>query len=217
MLLVLPVVLALPPFSNASSNFHIGQMAMVIPCYIGLIAAPAYLYLVFSNVETSAVSRLKSLWLRLSLFGALLASAHGIFFGSFMPFLVPPSLMSLFLSLKLLYRVEKSCVGVKALGNKGYLLSRVPLLFGVIWEMPLVLAWVYLVWKMPPWFMPWFWLLPWFWMLQLLYIIPGILIMKWKRQERSFFFATILGASFVILVGSVIFLVFIGLQSGGAL
>jgi hypothetical protein len=72
MLVVLPQILELPPLMF-SENFNILQVLIALPFYLGLLAAPGYLY-VWSGCKPHPGSRA---WLLASLWAALIASTAG--------------------------------------------------------------------------------------------------------------------------------------------
>lgn len=67
---------------------------MVSPFYIGLASAPGYLYLAYSGARAAHIGPGRRWWVRASLIGALVASLGGIWGGTMIFFLLPPSLVS---------------------------------------------------------------------------------------------------------------------------
>jgi hypothetical protein len=71
-----------------------GGLAMVAPFYMGLLSAPAYLYLAYAGAQASFVGPKRRWWVRGSLVVALAASVGGIWGGTLVFLLLPPSLIS---------------------------------------------------------------------------------------------------------------------------
>lgn len=71
-----------------------GGMLIVAPFYLGVLSAPAYLHLAYTGVRSSLVGPVRRWWVRGSLGAALAASLGGIWGGTMVFFLLPPSLIS---------------------------------------------------------------------------------------------------------------------------
>jgi hypothetical protein len=76
MISVLPPVLGLPPIVILN-NLNWYQVVAVLPFYVGLAAAPGYLYVWAGRADKGAHSPQLRSWLMVSLWAALIASAAG--------------------------------------------------------------------------------------------------------------------------------------------
>ena len=82
-------------------------MLALLPGYLGLMAAPGYIYLLVSEPKKKSTSVAKQMWLRLSLVTAILCSLYGtICIGPVLPFLRPLSAVVLIMCTHLLIRFE---------------------------------------------------------------------------------------------------------------
>jgi hypothetical protein len=75
MIIVLPPISESPPFYYPD---HLGQIAIVIPFYLGLLSAPGYIYAWSGHYKKSALSPNKRRWVILSLVGGVIASLGGL-------------------------------------------------------------------------------------------------------------------------------------------
>lgn len=73
MLVVLPMVFELPPFIRPDNT---GQILFVIPFYLGLVAAPGYIYFILKKPQF--LSKPRKIWVGTSLLIAFLASLGGL-------------------------------------------------------------------------------------------------------------------------------------------
>ena len=80
---------------------------IIAPFYLGIIAAPGYIYIFYAQPKAVSVSKLKRYWLRTSMILALLCSIGGIMGGYWMILFSPPSLLSAIASARLRYLFEK--------------------------------------------------------------------------------------------------------------
>lgn len=76
MLLVWPHVCELPPLLT-TKNFNLFQVLIALPFWVGLAAAPGYLYAWSGEYVPNAARRSVRLWVGASLLAALVASLGG--------------------------------------------------------------------------------------------------------------------------------------------
>ena len=77
LVLIWPMVEGLPPLKS-SSNFNALQIIIVLPFYLGLAAAPGWLYAWAGHYDRSGLSSGQRWWVGGSLWAALLASVGGL-------------------------------------------------------------------------------------------------------------------------------------------
>jgi len=104
----LALIVASPLLMSPFTNEYIGldYVLLAAPVYLGIIAAPGYMYAFLDDLRTKKVGPRVRVWVRLSLILALIASVWGtgILFGA-LPFVLLP-LSSSLTSALLLFRFE---------------------------------------------------------------------------------------------------------------
>jgi hypothetical protein len=83
------------------------QLSIALPVYVGLLCAPGFVYAAFVRPRAAELSLSRQWWIRISLVFASLAALGGVVGGMGMIFLAPPSLISMFSSLYLLWEFER--------------------------------------------------------------------------------------------------------------
>jgi len=116
-----PIVASFKPFSNHEiQNPNTTMFLIVSTFYCGLIAFPAYIYVVL-NMDRRQLRRslIKLIWIRASFFVAMLACVVGIYFSYYMmmPLAVLGLLTFLFLG-RLIYKYEKRVDNGSTAGTK---------------------------------------------------------------------------------------------------
>lgn len=76
-ILILPPILDLPPLRH-SDNLNVVQIIIVIPFYLGLLAAPGYLYAWSGHHDRKRLNGAIRFWIDISLGGAVLAAFGGL-------------------------------------------------------------------------------------------------------------------------------------------
>lgn len=84
-----------------------GIPLFVVPIYLGLIAAPGYLYSLFFEPIKNLLSPFKRNWTRISLVVVTLCSVYGVTIGYMLPFLSPLAFVVMIMSLHLLVKFER--------------------------------------------------------------------------------------------------------------
>ena len=82
------------------------QIAVAAPVYLGLLCAPGYIYLAWTDRTATQESSVRRQWLRASLIIAFICSLAGMMAGLLMVLFLPPSLMSAANAAYLLWRFE---------------------------------------------------------------------------------------------------------------
>jgi len=77
LLSVTQVILDMPPFVIAQ-NVNFFQWILVLPYYLGVVAAPGYLFAVLVDPEGSSMTKARQFWVRASLCAAIIASIGGL-------------------------------------------------------------------------------------------------------------------------------------------
>lgn len=96
----------------------LGAALLVAPFYVGLASAPGYSYLAYSGARSAHLGLIRRWWVRASLAGALAASLGGIWGGTTVFFLLPPSLISA-VAVVLLWRPFERRAGTSDPGVQG--------------------------------------------------------------------------------------------------
>ena len=103
LLLVLPPISELPPFlPEATHNPNLFQVLLVVPFYLGLMAAPGYIYAWLKKGNIGPKRSWQYRWAQISLFGAIIASMIGAVWSIPTVIIVPFALWSLVVAIKLL-------------------------------------------------------------------------------------------------------------------
>lgn len=106
LVLVWPIIVEMPPLRRPS-NLNAVQVILVVPFYLGLAAAPGWLYAWAGHYERGSLSRSQRVWVSTSLWTALLASIGGsVTIFAVIPF--PAVVGSLMVSVFLLRRYYRS-------------------------------------------------------------------------------------------------------------
>ena len=106
LVLVWPMIESLPPV-NVPSNLNAVQVVLVVPFYLGLAAAPGWLYAWAGHYNRHALSKLQRRWVGGTLWASVLASVGGLVtILAVIPF--PAVLGSLVVSVLLLRRYYSS-------------------------------------------------------------------------------------------------------------
>lgn len=89
-------LLEIPPrlLFFGSSKHLLATSLIIAPFYLGILAAPGYVYIFYAQPKAVRVSKLKRYWLRTSMALAFLSSLGGIVGGYWMILFLPPSLLS---------------------------------------------------------------------------------------------------------------------------
>lgn len=106
LLIALTFVAGLFPLSM-SSDFSVWQIVMVFPFYLGVIAAPGYVYAWSGRYHPESAKQNIRQWVKSSLIAAVVASAWGLVVGAISVVLFPTTLGALIFSSMLLYRYRK--------------------------------------------------------------------------------------------------------------
>ncbi len=75
--LIWPMIAELPPL-NIPSNLNWFQVLIASPFYLGILAAPGYIYAWSGNYDTRDMTQRKGTWVKWSLWSALVASIGGL-------------------------------------------------------------------------------------------------------------------------------------------
>lgn len=103
----LALLLAMPIAAMPWYGPSLVMLAIAAPFYIGLMAAPGFVYAALFGDSARSLEPRRRWWIRLSLYGVLLCSAGGVYGGTLMALFLPPSLVSGAIAVFLLYRFEK--------------------------------------------------------------------------------------------------------------
>lgn len=76
-LIVMPFIVEMPPLAFPP-NANILQVLMVLPWYLGLTAAPGYLYVLLFEPDGNSMSIARRKWVHVSLVCAIVASVGGL-------------------------------------------------------------------------------------------------------------------------------------------
>jgi hypothetical protein len=105
--LAAPAALALAPWNlrylDSLAPFH----ALFLAFYLGILAAPGYLFALVTEMTAERVSTAVRWWVNASLIVASLCSLAGLIASVWMILFGPPSLMALYASLTLLRQFER--------------------------------------------------------------------------------------------------------------
>jgi len=110
--LIWPIIADFPPM-KIPSNFNWLQILIVSPFYVGILAAPGYIYAWLGHYDTSGMRQRKRTWIKWSLWSALFASIGGL--TTVMAIVPLPSVMGSIASSILL--LEKYYKSLKAKDN----------------------------------------------------------------------------------------------------
>ena len=75
--LVVPMIMGLPPLA-IPSNFNWFQVAIATPFWLGILAAPGYIYAWAGHYDRTALSSIRQRWVGSSLILALVATIGGL-------------------------------------------------------------------------------------------------------------------------------------------
>lgn len=108
---ILSILIALPiatmPFYPDERGTNPLMVLLAAPVYLGLVAAPGYLFAATSDTRAAELSSGRRLWVRASLVLANLSAAGGVIGGSMMFLFLPPSLVSLCCAACVFWRFER--------------------------------------------------------------------------------------------------------------
>ena len=104
MVLILPPVLDMPPLGPPPLNPNWLQIFMVTPWYLGLAAAPGYIYAWAGHYSPRRLSTWTYLWVAASLWTAVISSFWGALFSILTVIVAPFAIWSCVLSVLLLKR-----------------------------------------------------------------------------------------------------------------
>lgn len=109
LVVALPIaLLPLEALTKGAGDFPARYLLLASPAYLGLAAAPGYLYCALHSVSAEALSPGRRWWIRASMVTAIACSAAGLWAATLMWLFGPPSLLSLACSALLLWRFERS-------------------------------------------------------------------------------------------------------------
>ena len=108
MILALPVALIVAPWNLPYVKLTWFHVVILAPFYVGLLAAPGYLYVLFNRPKRAELVPRIRWWVRLSLWLAVLCSAGGVVGGYWMILFAIPSFPAVIVSIRLLYEFERS-------------------------------------------------------------------------------------------------------------
>jgi uncharacterized membrane protein len=104
--LAAPAAMALLPWDLRNVDSLDPVNALSLAYYLGVLAAPGYLYAFVARAAAWELSAFLRWWVRLSLGIAVICSLVGVIAGGWMIFFAPPSLASLYTSSSLLRQFE---------------------------------------------------------------------------------------------------------------
>jgi len=108
LLLLLPMILELPPFMPEKiENPNLFQMLITLPFYLGLLAAPGYIYVWLGNYNSQKLGSGHRLWVFASLIIAIVASLVGGLLSVFTVIVAPFAFGSLLTSIMLLLKIRR--------------------------------------------------------------------------------------------------------------
>ena len=105
LILILPPISELPPFlSKGTENPNISQALLALPFYLGLTAAPGYIYAWLGNYNSKSLRRGVRLWVYVSLIIAVVASFVGGLLSILTVIVAPFAFWSFIMVVKLLLK-----------------------------------------------------------------------------------------------------------------
>ena len=107
LLLFSPVAVGMVPWNPYIRELHWTHFVLPLPFYVGLLAAPGFLYVVYVSPRSRELSTSRRWWLRVSLVAAMACSLAGVWGAYWMALFAVPSLPSLAISGWLLWRLER--------------------------------------------------------------------------------------------------------------
>ena len=109
LVLILPPISELPPFlPKGTTNPNMVQWLIAVPFYVGLLAAPGYLYAWTGHNSRRALKGWKQRWIEGSLLMATAASLVGGFLSIPTVIVAPFAFWSFVMSVKLLWRFKST-------------------------------------------------------------------------------------------------------------
>lgn len=107
LLLAAPAASAIAPWNLRYLESLQPMHALLLAFYLGVLAAPGYVYAFVTRATASDVSTPVRWWVRSSLGIAAICSLVGVIAGRWMVLFVPPSLVALYASSSLLRQFER--------------------------------------------------------------------------------------------------------------
>jgi hypothetical protein len=107
-LIALPIaLLPLEAWTRGAGDFPARYLLLALPAYLGIAAAPGYLYCALSRASAREVSPGRRWWMRVSMATAIGCGAVGLWAATLMWIFGPPSLLSLVCAILLWTRFER--------------------------------------------------------------------------------------------------------------